>query len=39
VAVKLYLVGLQGVEVSYPKNGAWDNGRNVLLNITGNCSP
>jgi NitT/TauT family transport system ATP-binding protein len=32
VAANLYLISLQGVEVSYPKNGTGDNGRNVILN-------
>jgi NitT/TauT family transport system ATP-binding protein len=32
VAVNTYRISLQGVEVSYPRNGRGDNGRNVVLN-------
>jgi len=35
VAANPYLISLQGVEVSYPKNGAGDNGRNAILNYIG----
>jgi NitT/TauT family transport system ATP-binding protein len=32
VAVNTYRISLQGVEVSYPRNGRGDSGRNVVLN-------
>jgi NitT/TauT family transport system ATP-binding protein len=32
VAANTYLLSLQGVEVSYPKNGNGPNGRNIVLN-------
>jgi NitT/TauT family transport system ATP-binding protein len=32
VAVNPYLISLQGVEVSYPRNGNGQSGRNVILN-------
>ena len=32
VAANPYLISLQGVEVSYPKNGAGGSGRNLVLN-------
>ena len=32
MAANPYLISLQGVEVSYPRNGDGDGGRNIILN-------